>query len=84
MKVVLRPLPVAYACQGCAGYGEGAREAGARLDREGVAELVWLGSPGASPTTRFPVWSLDACGKRCARRWLEQRGVPVEGSYLVA
>jgi hypothetical protein len=46
--------------------------------------MVWLGAPGASATTRFPVWSLDACGKRCARRWLEQRGVPVEGSYLVA
>ena len=61
-----------------------ARDAGARLDRDGVAEMIWLGAPGARATTRFPVWALDGCGKRCARRWLEQRDVPVARSYVVA
>ena len=83
MKVRLRALPVVYACEGCAAFGAAAREAGARLDRDGIAEMMWLGAPAASATTRFPVWALDGCGKRCARRWLEQRGVPVERSYVV-
>ena len=84
MKVTLLALPVVYACQGCAGFGNAARDAGARLDRDGIAELIWLGASAARATGRFPVWALDGCGKRCARRWLELRGVPVERSYLVA
>lgn len=84
MKVTLRALPVVYACQGCAQFGNAAREAGAQLDRDGIAELIWLGAPGARATTRFPVWALDGCAKRCARRWLELRRVPVARSYVVA
>jgi uncharacterized metal-binding protein len=84
VKVTLLALPVVYACQGCAQFGNAARDAGARLDRDGIAELVWLGAPGPRATTRFPVWALDGCGKRCARRWLELHGVPVARSYVVA
>jgi uncharacterized metal-binding protein len=82
VKVTLLALPVVYACEGCAELGNAARDAGARLERDGIAEMIWLGAPGARATTRYPVWALDGCGKRCARRWLVDRGVPVARSYV--
>jgi uncharacterized metal-binding protein len=84
MRVILRPLPVLYACQGCPEFGQLAREAGARLERAGVAELVWLGAAReCSPTQRYPVYALDACEKACALRWLQQRGVKVDRAWVL-
>jgi uncharacterized metal-binding protein len=79
MRVVVTPLPVLYACQGCAEFGQGARELGERLDRAGLAQLVWLGA-AVKPLLgeRYPVHALDGCAQGCARRWLEGRGIPVE------
>jgi uncharacterized metal-binding protein len=83
-RVVVTPLPVLYACQGCSELGQAAREAGAALDRAGVVELVWLGAAqDLKPTQRYPIFALDACGEACARRWLERRGVAVDRSYVL-
>jgi uncharacterized metal-binding protein len=88
MRVVLKPLPVLYACQGCPEFGQLARDVGVALDREAVAELVWLGDGKGGvrdlrPTQRFPVFSLDACAKGCARRWLAERGIAAQRSYVL-
>jgi uncharacterized metal-binding protein len=84
MRAIVRPLPVLYACQGCAAFGQAAREAGAILDRNGVAELVWLGAaPDLSRRSRFPIIALDGCGQACALRWLEGHGITPERSYLL-
>jgi uncharacterized metal-binding protein len=72
-------LPVLYACQGCAEFGQGARQLGERLDRAGLAQLVWLGA-ATKPllSERFPIHSLDGCARGCARQWLLMQGVQPE------
>ena len=84
MRIVLRPLPVAYACQGCPEYGQRARDFAAALDGEGVAEMVWLGADKEiTPTQRYPVFAVDGCSKGCALQWLARRGIAAEHSYVV-
>lgn len=85
MRAILSPLPVLYACQGCAEFGQFARDVGAFFDQAGAVEMVWLGSGAVlKPTTRFPIFALDGCGKACARAWLERHGVTVDESYVLA
>ena len=84
MRMTLEPLPVLYACQGCPEYGQAARDAGAQMDEAGSVELVWLGSPQAAVTERYPVFAIDGCDKGCALRWLEARGVRPERTYVVS
>ncbi len=81
---VVEPLPVLYACQGCAQFGQVARDIGALLDRTGRAQLVWLGAP-ATPALRerFPVYTIDGCGKGCAKRWLAEQGMAAEKSFAI-
>ncbi len=84
MNAVLRPLPVLYACQGCAEFGTLAHEVGTSLDWNGVAELVWLGAaPDLRRRSRFPIVALDGCGKACALRWLERHGITPERRYVI-
>ena len=84
MRVVLKPLPVLYACQGCPEFGQRAREFAASLDRDGVAEMVWLGaSRELTPTERYPVYAVDGCGKKCALEWLARHGITAERSYVL-
>ena len=84
-SAVVRPLPVLYACAGCAEHGDRAHELGARLEREGKAEMVWLGArPDLSRRSRYPIIALDGCGKACAARWLEQRGVVPDRAWQLA
>jgi uncharacterized metal-binding protein len=83
MRAVLRPLPVLYACQGCAEFGQGARDAGAALDRAGRAQLVWLGGRDVMPAQRYPTLALDGCHRGCAVRWLEERGIVVDRAYVL-
>ena len=80
---VVKPLPVLYACQGCAEFGETARQVGMLLDWKGVVETVWLGAPKPKHTMRFPVVALDGCAKACAREWLERGGTRPVRSYLL-
>lgn len=82
--MVLKPLPVLYACQGCPEFGQSARDAGLMLDGAGRAQTVWLGVARPSLLSeRYPIFALEGCGKRCAQSWLERHGVVPDRTYLV-
>jgi uncharacterized metal-binding protein len=83
MRIVLTPLPVLYACQGCAEHGQRARDAAALIEEAKLAETVWLGTPGLEPKARFPILALDGCADGCALRWLARRGVWPERHYVL-
>jgi uncharacterized metal-binding protein len=84
MRAIVKPLPVLYACQGCAEFGQLARDVGAFFDRGGAVEMVWLGSGrDLKPSTRFPIVALDGCNRACARRWLEGHGITAESSFVI-
>lgn len=86
MRVVLKPLPVLYACQGCPRYGQRARDAGAELERRGLAELRWLGARAVADgpaSERYPLIALDGCAEGCARRWLCERGAAPQEHVIV-
>ena len=83
MRVVLRPLPVLYACAGKS--VPGAREVAAALDRRGLAESASVAGPRddlvgslTRARSRYPIFVLDGCANACARRFLEDHGVSVE------
>jgi uncharacterized metal-binding protein len=79
--MLLTPMPVLVACQGCAEFGQAARDAALLIDRRGGGELAWLGASRdlanirAKVGSRFPVVCIDGCARGCARRWLEAAGV---------
>lgn len=83
MRILLRPLPVVFACAGCPEFGYSAPRVAQAIDRMGKGEVAWLGAPGPKPLARFPCYSLDACERRCAKRWLEERGVQVQRAILL-
>lgn len=87
MRVMLKPLPVLVACAGCAEHGNFAAEAAAELDRRGEGDRVWLGGDAHAALTkarsRWPVFSLDACAKGCARAWCERQGVTPQRCYIL-
>jgi uncharacterized metal-binding protein len=79
----VRALPVVYACQGCPADGQAARDFAERLDRAGLVEAAWLGTPGLVPKQRYPIVALDGCAEGCALRWLAQRGAPADYHYVL-
>ena len=79
----VRAQPVLYACQGCEAHGQVAREVAALIERAGLAETAWLGTPGLQPKARFPIIALDGCAERCALEWLAQRGVRADRHYAL-
>jgi uncharacterized metal-binding protein len=88
---MVRPMPVLFACQGCAQFGDIAHEVAALLDTGGYAEATWLGAPGrdeqqfaAKARSRFPVFAIDGCARRCACQWLGARGVKVQRQFILA
>jgi uncharacterized metal-binding protein len=84
MPVRVRPLPVVYACQGCEAHGQAARDFAERIDRAGLGEAAWIGTPGLVPKARFPIIALDACAEGCALRWLARHGVPADRHYVLS
>jgi len=81
---IVRPLPVLYACQGCAQFGQLARDVGAFFEQAGALEMVWLGARRKPERPqRYPILALDGCEKGCAARWLGERGVVPEGVYVL-
>jgi uncharacterized metal-binding protein len=81
---IVTPLPVLYACQGCPQFGQLARDVGAFFEQAGALEMVWLGDGRKlEPTQRYPVLSLDGCDKGCAARWLSERGIVPESTYVL-
>jgi uncharacterized metal-binding protein len=82
-RVVLRPLPVLYACSGCSELGYSAVRVARALDEQGVVEAIWLGDAPLRVTGRYPIFTLDACGKGCARDWVRARGGRVEKAFAL-
>jgi uncharacterized metal-binding protein len=74
MSFVVWPMPVLYACAGCAEFGYAAPRVARALDERGLVEAIWLGRARLRVTGRYPILSLDACEKRCAREWVCERG----------
>jgi uncharacterized metal-binding protein len=83
MRTILRPLPVLYACRGCAEHGSAATQVAALVERAGLAETAWLGTPGLEPKTRFPIFALDGCADACALAWLARHGIRPERHYVM-
>ena len=86
-----RPLPVMFSCRGCPEYGNMACDVAAVLETRGFAENGWLGAPGseepkltAKARSRFPVYAIDGCAKRCALQWLGSRGVKAKRHFILA
>ncbi len=85
MRVIVKALPVLYTCAGCPEFGYAAPRVAQRLDERGLAEAAWLGKVprSAAVTSRFPIFSLDACDKGCARQWAEDQGAKVERAFVL-
>jgi uncharacterized metal-binding protein len=89
--MLLRPLPVLFACQGCPQFGDRAHEVAVVLDRQGLAEAAWLGAPGrdelqlaSKARSRFPVFAIDGCARRCACEWLAAHGAKAQRLFVLA
>jgi uncharacterized metal-binding protein len=91
MTVVLRPMPVLFACQGCPEFGQTARDVGTILDQQRLAESHWIGAPAcnywqltSTARSRFPVYALDGCAKHCTQHWLAGHGVRAQRHFTLA
>ena len=82
MKLVLRPIPVVFACRGCE-LGDAARRAVADLDRRGLAEASMAGSDAAKARSRYPIYVIEGCEKACAAQWLAGHGVTPQRSFIL-
>lgn len=89
--MVVRTLPVVYACSGCSSAGQLADHVARRLDRAGLAEMASIAGIAAEDAqqlsrarSRFPVIVIDGCPNACARRCLERHGVEPARHYVLA
>lgn len=85
MKVIVKALPVLYACAGCPEFGFAAPRVAQALDERRLAEAAWLGKVprSAAVSSRFPIFTLDACHKNCARDWVEAQGEIVQRAFVL-
>lgn len=82
MKIVLRPIPVVFACRGCELDGA-AQEAVVQLDRRGQGEASLMGRDSAKARSRFPVYVVEGCSKRCATQWLGGYDVRPQRTFVL-
>lgn len=82
MRKRLRPVPVLFACRGCARDAV-AREVVAALDREGVGEGYAAGAEAARAQARFPVYAIEGCAEACAARWLASVGARPTRTFIL-
>jgi uncharacterized metal-binding protein len=87
--VILRPIPVLVACEGCPEVGQAARDVALLLDRRGFGESAWLGGAQrgitrAKSKSRFPIICLDSCERACARAWLEHERVVPQSCFVLS
>lgn len=90
MAPAARVMPVLVACQGCPEFGQVARDAAARLDERRQGESHWLGAAPArlaqlvtTVRSRYPVYAVEGCDKRCAETWLAGQGVRPQRRIIV-
>ena len=82
-RMIVRPLPVLYACAGCKEFGYAAPRVARALDERGLAETIWLGAAPPGVTGRYPIFTLDACEKGCARKWVRDLGGGVQRAFTL-
>jgi uncharacterized metal-binding protein len=82
VKVILRPIPVVFACRGCE-LDAAAQRAAARFERRGEAETGVMGKDAAKARSRYPIYVIEGCGKCCATKWLESLGVQPQRGYIL-
>lgn len=82
MKIVLRPIPVVFACRGCE-LDAAAGEAVLQLDRRGQGEASVMGRDAAKARSRYPVYVIEGCSKCCATRWLGGCGVRPQRTFVL-
>lgn len=83
-RLSVRPFPVLYACAGCREFGYAAPRVARALDERGLAEAHWLGDAPERVSGRYPIVTLDACPKRCARDWVHAQGVAEQCAFLLS
>jgi uncharacterized metal-binding protein len=83
MAPVVRLLGVLYACAGCRESGYAAPRVARDLDARGLVEAIWLGAAPSRLTGRYPVFTLDACARRCALAWVTERGGKVQRRFTL-
>lgn len=81
--MVVKALPVLYACAGCAQFGYAAPRVAQALNERGLAQAVWLGEAQKRITGRYPIFSLDACDKSCASGWVHAHGARVQRAFVL-
>ena len=70
-------------------FGHAAGEVALELERRGCGEDAWLGAKARLATirtkvrSRFPIYSLDACAKGCAHRWLAEAQVAPQRCFVL-
>jgi len=87
-----KPEPVAkvlvYACSGASNLGQLANEIAVRLDRLGLAELACATEVGAQDgdgqSSSKPVLAISGCTSGCCSAMLEQHGIDVSCSVILA
>lgn len=88
----VKPEPAAkvivYACSGASNLGQLANEIAVRLDRLGLAELACATEVGAQDgdgqNSSKPVLAISGCTSGCCFAMLEQHGVDVSRSVILA
>jgi len=79
---------IVYACSGASNLGQLANEIALRLDRLGLAELACATEVGAQDgngkRSIMPVLAISGCTSGCCAAMLEQHGVDVSCSVVLA
>jgi uncharacterized metal-binding protein len=91
MRMVVKVMPVLYACSGCSSAGQLASHVAHALDRQGLAEMSSIAGIGADDPqavgkarSRFPIIAIDGCPMACARRCLARHGVEPARHYVLS
>jgi uncharacterized metal-binding protein len=88
----VKPEPAAkvlvYACSGASNLGQLANEIALRLDRLGLAELACAtevaANDGNGDAASKPVLAISGCTSGCCAAMLEQHGIAVSRSIVLA
>lgn len=82
MKLVLRPIPVVFACRGCPLDAPAQAEARAQ-DERGEGEAALMGADAAKARSRYPIFVIEGCAQCCATRWLAGLGVVPQETRII-
>jgi uncharacterized metal-binding protein len=88
--VVVKALPLVYACAGCPAGGYLSLAVGVSLEHRRLAEVSVLVGEACRGTVladkarcRFPVLALEGCAESCALQWLREHGISPHRRYVL-